>query len=53
MLTKSIETFQKPHYPYKNGTPQNQLLTKQVPQDEQLKTFLPQMWFHQLIQKRS
>lgn len=21
MLTKSIETFQKPHYPYKEGTP--------------------------------
>jgi len=26
MLTKSIETFQKPHYPYKEGTPPNHLL---------------------------
>jgi len=40
MLTKSIETFQKPHYPLNRGYPPNQLLTKQVPQDEQLNTLL-------------
>jgi len=38
MLTKSIETFKKPHYPLNRGHP-NQLLTKQVSQDEQLNSF--------------
>jgi hypothetical protein len=38
MLTKRFETFQNPHYPYKEGTPPNQLLTKEVPRYEQLNT---------------
>jgi len=53
MLTKSIETFQKPHYPYKEGTPPNQLSTKEVSRYEQLNALLSKMRFHQLIQKRS